>query len=54
MLGVLDGNPIKLDCDDHFKTINVINSLTNKMKRKKKLAKIDVEETYLSIIKAIY
>ena len=24
------GNPIKLDCDDHCKTINVINSLSNK------------------------
>ena len=27
--GVWDGNPIKLDCDDHFTTINVINSLSN-------------------------
>ena len=25
-----DGNPIKLDCDDHCTTINVINSLSNK------------------------
>ena len=30
MLGLWDGNPIKLDCDDHCKTINVINSLSNK------------------------
>ena len=30
MLGLWDGNPIKLDCDDHCTTINVINSLSNK------------------------
>ena len=29
VLGVWDGNPIKLDCDDHCTTINVINSLSN-------------------------
>ena len=29
-LGVWDGNPIKLDCDDHCTSINVINSLSNK------------------------
>ena len=29
-LGVWDGNPIKLDCNDHCTTINVINSLSNK------------------------
>ena len=34
-LGVWDGNPIKLDCDDHCTTI-VINSLSNKKKLKKK------------------
>ena len=28
-LGVWDGNPIKLDCDDHCTTVNVINSLSN-------------------------
>ena len=33
MLG-WDGNPIKLDCDDHCTTINVINSLSNKIKNK--------------------
>ena len=32
-LGLWDENPIKLDCDDHFTTINVINSL---IKRKEK------------------
>ena len=30
MLGLWDENPIKLDCDDHCTTINVINSLSNK------------------------
>ena len=29
VLGVGVGNPIKLDCDDHCTTINVINSLSN-------------------------
>ena len=29
-LGVWDGNPIKLDCNDHCTTTNVINSLSNK------------------------
>ena len=33
-LGVWDGNPIKLDCDDHCTTINVINSLSNKKIKK--------------------
>ena len=28
-LGVWDGNPIKLDFDDHCTSINVINSLSN-------------------------
>ena len=28
-LGLWDGIPIKLDCDDLCTTINVINSLTN-------------------------
>ena len=28
--GVWDGNVIKLGCDDHCTTINVINSLSNK------------------------
>ena len=32
-LGVWDGNPIKLDCDDHCTTTNVINSLSNKKKK---------------------
>ena len=29
LLGVRDGNPIKLDRDDHCTTTNVINSLSN-------------------------
>ena len=32
VLGLWDGNPIKLDCDDHCTTINVINSLSNNKK----------------------
>jgi len=34
VLGLWDGNPIKLDCDDHCTTINVINSLSNKKRKK--------------------
>ena len=30
VLGVWDGNTLKLDCDDHCTTINVINSLSNR------------------------
>ena len=30
VLGLWEGNPIKLDCDDHCTTTNVINSLSNK------------------------
>ena len=37
-LWLWDGNDIKLDCDDHFSTTNVINSLSNK-KLKKKIEK---------------
>ena len=29
-LGVWDGNLIKLDCDDHCPTTNVMNSLSNR------------------------
>ena len=29
VLGLWDGNPIKLDCADHCTTTNVINSLSN-------------------------
>ena len=35
MLGLWDGNRIKLDCDDHCTTMNVINSLSNKKKEMK-------------------
>ena len=35
MLGVWDGNTIKLDCDDHCSIINVINSLSNKKSKEK-------------------
>ena len=33
-LGVQDGNTIKMDCDDHCTTKNVINSLSNKKRKK--------------------
>ena len=33
-LGLWDGNPIKLDCDDHCTTRNAINSLSNKIMKK--------------------
>ena len=32
VLGLWDGKPMKLDCDDHCTTINVINSLSNNKK----------------------
>ena len=35
-LGLWDGNLIKLDCDDHCTTLNVINSLSNFKKVKNK------------------
>ena len=38
-LGLWDGNPIKLDCDDHCTTINAINSLSNKKRKVKKKKK---------------
>ena len=34
MLGLWDGNPVKLDCDDRYTTTDVINSLSNKEGRK--------------------
>ena len=30
--GLWDGNPVKLDCDDHCTITGVINSLSNKKK----------------------
>lgn len=30
VLGLWDGNPVKLDCDDNYTIIDVINSLNNK------------------------
>ena len=35
MLGLLDGNYVKLDCDDHYTTTGVINSLNKKIVLKK-------------------
>ena len=34
MLGLWDGNPVKLDYDDHYTTTDVINSLSNLKKNK--------------------
>ena len=34
VLGVWDGNTIKLDYDDNCTTINIINSLSNKIQNK--------------------
>ena len=36
-------NPIKLDCDDHCTTINVINSLSNFKKSRQLLYFLDKE-----------
>jgi len=36
-LGLWNGNPVKLGCDDHCTAINVINSLSNKKRQKNKL-----------------
>ena len=41
VLGLHVGNPIKLDCDDHCTTINVINSLSNKKRNGKFCCKGD-------------
>ena len=30
MFGLWDGNPVKLECYDHYTTRDVINSLNNK------------------------
>ena len=38
-LGLWDGNPINLNCDDHCTSINVINSLRKKKKKGKKMKK---------------
>ena len=43
MLRLWDGNPIKLDCDDHCTTTNVINSLSNKKSMLVKCRKLETE-----------
>lgn len=45
MLGLWDGNSIKLDCDDRCTTTNVINSLSNK-KRKRNCLEIHLISKY--------
>ena len=53
-LGLWDRNPIKLDCDGHCTTINVINSLSNKKlklkKQKRKKCLIKTPDSYLQLI----
>ena len=44
-LEVWDGNGIKLGCDDHCTTINVMNSLNNKKKRNEK----EIKCTYVHL-----
>ena len=46
MLGLWDGNPIKLDCGDHCTTINVMNSLSNKKKKQQQKRKQIYSERY--------
>ena len=58
VLGVWDGNTLKLDCDDHCTTINVINSLSKKnknspfqLKKKKKKTLVYMGEKLLLLEK---
>ena len=44
MVGIWDGNPIKLDCEDCCTTINVINSLSNKKEKEKEKNKCPLTE----------
>ena len=39
MLGLWDGNPVKLDCYDHYTTTDMINSFELKKKKKRKKEK---------------
>ena len=39
-LGVWDGNAVKLGCDDHCTTINIMKFIELKAKKKKKTQKI--------------
>ena len=49
MLGVWDGNVIKLGCNDHYTTINVINSVSNKkINLKQNKIKKKTEVTHLT------
>ena len=55
-LGLWDGKPIKLDCDDHCTTISVINSLSNKKILEKKLSLVQAKkpcECFLSPVKLL-
>ena len=46
VLGLWGGNFIKLDCDDHCTTINVINALSNK--------KIKIKQSHTQIFKKTF
>ena len=47
MLGLWDGNPVKLDCDDHYTTTEMINALSNKKIKIKIFKKANVLRKYL-------
>ena len=38
MLGFWDGNPVKLNCYDHYTATDVINSFDKKFKKRERLA----------------
>ena len=48
VLGLWDGNPVKMDCDDHCTITGVINSLSNK-KRKNKISEYIKEIAYYNM-----
>ena len=49
VLGMQDGNPVKVDCDDHCTTINVTNSLSNNNNKKHRCPDSNLRNTYFSI-----
>ena len=49
--GLWDGNPVKLDCYDHYTTTDVINSLNNK---KKEIFQKELEDLKNTNSKQIY
>jgi len=52
VLGLWDGNPVKLDCDDNYTIIDVINSLNNKKEQKnREMQKKTTMRYYLILIR---